>query len=542
MIQRFSGFWNSPWASKTSIQIIALVALMPACVTAIAQQAPVIINQETGAQIDLIRPYWNANVDIANRSVVCDHFQFNSEAAVYELIPGVGWPGGDFYLSDEVFTHTPLGQDAEGTVRSGNLQNWTGNFRTPSWNVYDGIYTGLAPFNSHEHIEIVNYDPTTRLFDFTANNNAIRVWHSSDLVSPSTYSVCYDIDGAAFLPTGSASIGNTNLIDLVEVDFTFQFPQPLSGDEDAPVITRLDTGEQVEFVRGEWRYNDVPGMRCSTYRWASGRYETYGDNDGGEVLFITYYPFVGGATVATTTTSSSSYRNNGLPVTGTVRIEDFQFFDDGYMELVEDGFNLWRSEWPYGYMGCNVRPPNLVLPLQPDSCDYSTADQFDGYGWNPITRESCPPLEASETPVNVTPETPSGCDYSNAVNGWGWNETTRQSCPPLTIAEQQTTPQAPVGCDYSNAINGWGWNETTRQSCPPLTIAEQQTTSQAQLGCDYTNAINGWGWNESTRQSCPPLTEAEEQTTPQAPAGCDYSNAVNGWGWNETIRQSCEPL
>ena len=142
-----------------------------------------------------------------------------------------------------------------------------------------------------------------------------------------------------------------------------------------------------------------------------------------------------------------------------------------------------------------------------NGCDYSTAEQFDGYGWNPVTRESCPPLDATETetPVTVTPETPAGCDYRNAINGWGWNETTRQSCPPLTVAAEQQTPESSVGCDYSNAINGWGWNETARQSCPPLTVAVAQPTPEAPAGCDYSNSVNGWGWNETTRQSCEPL-------------------------------------
>ena len=505
------------------IKAVHLLCVIVAPVASAQEAPPVVINLQTQQQVDLTRAYWNANVDIANRPVACDHFQFDSESAVYKSISGAGWPGGGLYLSSEVFTHTPLGRDAEGTVRSGNLQNWTSIWRTPTWNVYNGIYTGLAPFNSHEYIEVVNYDATTRLFNVAANNNAFRVWHSLDLVSPSTYSVCYDVDGTGLIPTGSASIGNTNLIDLVEVDFTFQFPQPLSGDEDAPVITRLDTGEQVEFVRGEWRYNDVPGMRCSTYRWASGRYETYGDNDGGEVLFITYYPFVGGATVATSTTSSSSYRNNGLPVTGTVRIEDFQFFDDGYMELVEDGFNLWRSEWPYGYTGCNVRPPNLVLPLQPDSCDYSTADQYDGYGWNPVTRESCPPLEATETETPVIDQ-PLVCIDSDG-DGFGWNGVA--TCSP-SEGEPAPVIDQPLSCIDTDG-DGFGWNGVA--TCSPAEGEPAPVIDQS-LTCTDTDG-DGFGWNGV--ETCSP-DEDESGLVVDQSVVCIDSNG-DGFGW--TGIQSC---
>ena len=54
-----------------------------------------------------------------------------------------------------------------------------------------------------------------------------------------------------------------------------------------------------------------------------------------------------------------------------------------------------------------------------------------------------------------------GCNYNDSYfnNGWGWNPYTGTSCPPLQ-----------GGCDYSNADfnNGWGWDAGTGTSCPPL--------------------------------------------------------------------------
>lgn len=58
------------------------------------------------------------------------------------------------------------------------------------------------------------------------------------------------------------------------------------------------------------------------------------------------------------------------------------------------------------------------------ACDYSNADQNDGWGWNPHTRQSCQPRP------QVVDQ--SDCDYSDAAvnGGWGWNPVTRNSCPP----------------------------------------------------------------------------------------------------------------
>lgn len=137
------------------------------------------------------------------------------------------------------------------------------------------------------------------------------------------------------------------------------------------------------------------------------------------------------------------------------------------------------------------------------ACDYSNADQFNGWGWNTTTQSSCPPTDAAEPVVNTN-----ACDYSNAAlnNGWGWNATTQSSCPPAETAEPAVSTNA---CDYSNAAlnNGWGWNNETRQSCPPGEVDNMQTGIETS-DCDYTDAAlnGGWGWNAVTMQSCRPLT------------------------------------
>ncbi len=109
------------------------------------------------------------------------------------------------------------------------------------------------------------------------------------------------------------------------------------------------------------------------------------------------------------------------------------------------------------------------------------------------------------------PSANNGCDYSKASanNGWGWNPTTRQSCPPQGSNSGSSGGGSAGGCDYSKASanNGWGWNPTTRQSCPPEGSSTDSSGGASAGGCDYSKAFanNGWGWNPTTKQSCPPL-------------------------------------
>ena len=106
-------------------------------------------------------------------------------------------------------------------------------------------------------------------------------------------------------------------------------------------------------------------------------------------------------------------------------------------------------------------PDDVIGTPEEGSCDYSAADQNNGWGYNPTDpTQQCPPVE--ETPEEGS------CDYSAADqnNGWGYNPTDpTQQCLPL-----EETPEE-GGCDYSAADqnNGWGYNPTDpTQQCPPV--------------------------------------------------------------------------
>ncbi len=96
-----------------------------------------------------------------------------------------------------------------------------------------------------------------------------------------------------------------------------------------------------------------------------------------------------------------------------------------------------------------------------DDCDYSSSHLFDGWGWNPVTRQSCSPLNQPQSTADAN------CDYSDAMlyDGWGWDPIAGQSCEPLN----SNNPSELDDCDYTSAGDneGWGWNSITRMSCAP---------------------------------------------------------------------------
>lgn len=87
-------------------------------------------------------------------------------------------------------------------------------------------------------------------------------------------------------------------------------------------------------------------------------------------------------------------------------------------------------------------------PLQPSG--YCVDYDGDGIGWNGT--ENCE--------VVVDPD----CDYSKSDQGsnigWGYNPITGESCPPRG---NETSPYIPK--DECSRESGWGWNEYRQQSC-----------------------------------------------------------------------------
>ena len=353
--------------------------------TATAQEAPpVMVNLETGEQVDFIRTYWNANVDIANRRIQCDFFDFNEESAVYEK--QYGWE----------YFHNPL-HDGGGAATHDFVGDPRGFF---GWGVSDGLYSGQAPLGSpaSPFVELMTYSAASN----GNQNNAVRSWRSD-----TSHQVCFDLDGGLLLPTGSAEIGNTGLLPAQ----TFSIQLPLSGTPvtETPEVVRLDTGEPVEFVRAEFDYiEDLLGrtLSCWFNEWYEefGRYGRSDKPEGASIVYRFPYAYTGGETVwiqsAPDDFRLESYTANILEfMSHTVR-------DVSFIEVDDLGYNMWGAS-QYQFYRCDVsslegKPfaPNKILLTPQDTCDYSATDQYDGWGWNAATQQGCPPEENTENSID----------------------------------------------------------------------------------------------------------------------------------------------
>jgi len=195
-------------------------------------------------------------------------------------------------------------------------------------------------------------------------------------------------------------------------------------------------------------------------------------------------------------------------------IEDGKYYGGGfiqnstYAEFVGSSMRIW-GESQNGYRSCeyqsgnqslrpNSRPPTEnITDLYYVEC-VDTFPLGNGWGWD--GHKSCSYNENGDNLTYVTPDyvgalpnaTGSQCSYVDALlhDGWGWNPVTGLSCPPLD------EPINPVAVCVDSDGDGWGWDGV--KSC----VLEVPAADD----CSYSDADmhDGWGWNAVTRQSCPP--------------------------------------
>ena len=141
----------------------------------------------------------------------------------------------------------------------------------------------------------------------------------------------------------------------------------------------------------------------------------------------------------------------------------------GEVVLVTDDYVILNADDGRGVLsidftsGAVSEESQVAAEQSSDGCDYSDAGSFNGWGWNPLTRESCAPLDTAQT-MNSN-----DCDYTDAVRngGWGWDPVARQSCEPLATESSLQANSESVLCVDSDG-DGWGWNSETLSSCRPV--------------------------------------------------------------------------
>lgn len=310
-------------------------------VTSESQTAPAAIDESgnfTGES--QIRAYWNANRDIAGRTIVCENLDRSSTTQLLEVV------------SVFEFQHDPLPlvspfmafAEFSGTSDWSNLsENLVRRRPTEVWTVQDGIYRGpmlLSPW-----VQIIDRDGRP--------DNAIRY-----RAGFATFE-CYDPTGAAFVPTGS-------------FDEVLPQPQPQQAqpptilsaapdDEEIPeteVIINLETGNEVFLQTPVWDlYKDFVGreITCSDLTWSESIQRYVSINGLRTQKSFKYYPVYSSSLgneglLVTERVWDNSYLNNFdfTIIDGAIRPDEIPVFSFGKVEIVNDSsVRLWSSSTFY---------------------------------------------------------------------------------------------------------------------------------------------------------------------------------------------------
>lgn len=212
---------------------------------------PELVNPVTGELIELVRPYWHGNRDIAEREIECRWFQLNSESLRYV----------ESAHPIDVVVHAQLPNQWPyvGRIESGVSINVLRQH--PGWTISDGIYHGPMPLAAAGWVEQVGEPGSAGSF--------VRYWDRQLEATGrlDSYFSCRDLSGAGFGPTGYPD-------EPVPEDNTL--PQPellLMGsvfEERTDPVINLETGERVILQTRVWDVGrEIIGQSwfCQAYFW-----------------------------------------------------------------------------------------------------------------------------------------------------------------------------------------------------------------------------------------------------------------------------------
>ena len=236
-------------------------------VTSESEPRPIRINRETGEEINFIRPFWNAERDIANRDIECVEFRFNEESQTYESNMDTN---ADLPFGTNRYRHEPLPNVAPFVGRAlfertrvdpvGLAEVWTLN---------NGLYRGPM-FVSSNWVEVVT-DPVQ-------DNTVTRFWfYFSSPDNNSRYDECRDTSGQPFAPTGTFD----EVLPTPTAPVPFELTATGFANPAEEVIVNLETGLEVVLQPAVWDiFNDLIGREIvctdSVYRESANSYQILG--------------------------------------------------------------------------------------------------------------------------------------------------------------------------------------------------------------------------------------------------------------------------
>ncbi len=388
------------------------------CVVATTStQAPAFINQETNQPVELTRAYWDGNTDIANRTIQCYWHSYHTDQHRYARVFG-----RINSYSDPIYTEYQIKHQAIPTQPPHNgwiseILIWgdTGIFsastvEAPVWTVEDGRYIGPTMLQT-PYVEIVTLENGARGIRHWLNNGdetALDLRHISNRVSAddSGYSTgdgyyeCSDASGRDLEPTGMAGVATSNPATLSDLTF-YAETSPFQSSPES--IVDLETGNPVELTRALWNYNNDIAHQdifCEDYAYfdpTPGDQGGYGSlavqgsyqfpyhftNSGSQIYFWEEYE----------SDALSMRIQNSIATAGTADSLFMQgsIFTSEYVELISGGVRFWNSSESFSECTGITPTGSIELTENNNRCDYSNADQYNGWGWNPVTQQSCAP-------------------------------------------------------------------------------------------------------------------------------------------------------
>ena len=246
----FGWEWNSEAGAMGSCEV-----------TEDSTDSPSLVNAETGEQVQLIRPYWNANRDIAGRNIECKGYNWNRDVGRYT---------NEFAFYDSNLMHDPLPLSAPYMAYADYDNNpysiWPDDVIYKIWTVIDGRYIGpmmgrsVSGRTAADWIEIIEATDTTP--------SGIRVWGGP---SSPAYRECFDKSGASFGPTGF--IGEE--LQNEETPNRSLIATGAETQSNGEPIVNLESGQPVELTTAYWDvYQSFWGrtISCWPAQWDGNSY------------------------------------------------------------------------------------------------------------------------------------------------------------------------------------------------------------------------------------------------------------------------------
>lgn len=268
-------------------------------------------------------------------------------------------------------------------------------------------YTESGALVSTDYIYSFNVETgaTTRILDFT--DNVMNLTSSTD-----GKTIAFSSEDNTLVPNDTSGVYSSFLGYNYSRDDAFVYELETSK------LTRVSVDSS-----GNEAADDGPSLNPQIS--ADGRYvsfESYTnlDTSAGDCDYI-YCEYIHdrdtGKTTRLNDLSGLAISENGTLVQYSATSQDVYSFvmPSTSMQCIDSNGD------GYGWNGVETCIPDPIPPVINPNCDYSSANQFGGWGWNAIEQKSCKPLI-------VVPPTPTQCVDTDG-DGYGWNGI--ETCDPL---------------------------------------------------------------------------------------------------------------